>query len=444
MNNLVKEKIKVHNIKKAKTIKTYFNKLKESSEFNPNSSTQKIDLFEMLGIEIEEKTESGQMKTDRKEIDKLLKNYENLCILDENNQEYKDIKEILEIFINQSYAAIIRDTFVKNFYLYSINSVLYSNLKLFGTKTFRCTSSDPNMLNMPSNTNIFSKAFKKCLVAPKGYMIYTADLSALEDRVVANLSKDENKCSIFTDNIDGHCLNSLAYFPEEIYSELPRMENESNKDYCKRYIEAIDHGNKKLKACRQRGKSTTFGLNYGAGPKKVAKQLNLSIEEAQVLFDNYHNNLYKDITKMRNEILTTAKKEGEIHLGLGCYIKSNDPDTEVRTIFNACSQFWSILTLLTINKLHKLIDEKGYTEDIKIINTIYDSIYIIVKEDAEIIKWLNDTIIPLMTKDFLEEQIVHNEAAGEIGYNWYDLFKVENNASLEEVQKVIDEVKNGN
>ena len=145
---------------------------------------------------------------------------------------------------------------------------------------------------------------------------------------------------------------------------------------------------------------------------------------------------------MRNKVLETAIEQGRIHLGLGCYINTSDPEKEIRSIFNACSQFWSILTLLTVNKMHILIKEVGYENDIKIISSIYDSIYIHMKCDLELIKWVNDTIIPLLTTDFLTDIIVSNKAEGEIGFNWYDVVKISNNADNQEilnaVQKAIE------
>ena len=145
---------------------------------------------------------------------------------------------------------------------------------------------------------------------------------------------------------------------------------------------------------------------------------------------------------MRNKVLETAIEQGRIHLGLGCYINTSDPEKEIRSIFNACSQFWSILTLLTVNKMHILIKEAGYENDIKIISSIYDSIYIHMKCDLKLIKWVNDTIIPLLTTDFLTDTIVPNKAEGEIGFNWYDVVKISNNADNQEilnaVQKAIE------
>lgn len=184
------------------------------------------------------------------------------------------------------------------------------------------------------------------------------------------------------------------------------------------------------------------GLSYGAYPPKVAKTLKCSIEQATEIFNNYHNVLYKDITEYRNSILNIALKDKEVHLGLGCYIKTSKPEEEIRTYNNSSIQFWSILTALTINKLHKLIDENNYQEDIKVITTIYDSIYLICKEDVNIIKWLNDNIIPIMTKDFIENQIVPNEAVGEIGKNWYDLKPIQNNSNIEDINKVLSELNN--
>ena len=144
---------------------------------------------------------------------------------------------------------------------------------------------------------------------------------------------------------------------------------------------------------------------------------------------------------MRDKVLEQTIANGRINLGLGCYMNSSNPEKEIRTIFNACSQFWSILTLLTINKMHKLIDDCGYTNDIKIVATIYDSIYIHMKEDANLIEWVNNNIIPLLTVDFIKDIIVHNEAEGEIGYDWATTLKVPNNASNVEINNIIDKLK---
>ena len=150
--------------------------------------------------------------------------------------------------------------------------------------------------------------------------------------------------------------------------------------------------------------------------------------------------MYPGITEFReNYVLPTAIENGKIHLGLGFYIHTDDPDRDIRTLNNACSQFWSILTALTINELHRRIDEAGYQNDIIVTSTIYDSIYFDVKNDPSIIKWLNDNIVPIMEKDFMEGQIVHNSANLEIGPDWATLYELPHDASIDHIKTVLKE-----
>jgi hypothetical protein len=271
-----------------------------------------------------------------------------------------------------------------------------------------------------------------------GFVIATADYADLEDRVIANLSKDENKISVFTEHIDGHSLGATYYFKEEVIKLVGDYTD--HKKAARKLKALVDEGNKEASSIRQKGKPITFGLSYGAYPAKVANTIGCSLEEATIIFEAYHNEMYPDITTFRGEILDVAKEQGYTHLGLGCRLYTSDPDKEVRTLFNANSQFWSILSLLAINKMSTLIEEAGYTEDIKCISTIYDSVYYLVKKDSKILKWFNDNLIEVMTKDFLKDQIVHNEAELEIGLNWSKLHSVGNKATVEEIEEILKDL----
>ena len=210
----------------------------------------------------------------------------------------------------------------------------------------------------------------------------------------------------------------------------------------KEFYRLVEEGHKPLKAIRQKGKPATFGLSYGAFPPKVAAGLKISLPAAEAIFNSYHNVLYPGITKYREEyVLPTVQQHGRIHMGLGCYITSEKPDRDIRTLNNATCQFWSILTLLSINKMHQLIDEADLAEEVQCISSIYDSIYFIVKEDPEIIKWTNDNLITCMVKDFMIDQTIKNEATAEIGYDWATMHQIPNHATTSEITSVLKGLK---
>jgi DNA polymerase I-like protein with 3'-5' exonuclease and polymerase domains len=399
--------------------------------FSPASNKQKRELFEWLKIDpIRTSQTSGEASWSREAIEELQET------TDKSNLE---LQEVLQLFVDHSFSAIIRNNFIASFKKYTIDDVLYGNIKLFGAKSFRLTSSNPNLLNMPSTASIYAKPLKECFVAPKGYVILTADYNALEDRVIANLSGDDNKIAIFKEGLDGHSLASTYYFKEEV-EDLLGHKIVDHKLVSRALKRKVDEKDKKAKSLRQDGKPVTFGLSYGAYPQKVANTIGCDLEKAEGIFNAYHNEMFPGITSFREAVTEDAQTKGYTHLGLGCRLYTSDVGKEVRTIFNANSQFWSILTLLTINKMHTLIDKAGYTDDIKCISTIYDSIYFLVKEDAEIISWLNHNLITTMCMDYLVDQEIPNTAEAEIGRNWAELVEIPNRASVEDVEKIIKEI----
>lgn len=432
MKQLALDKQKIHNKKFLEQIENppldALPKEFELVPFNPGSSDQLRGLFSMLGLKSEATTDKGAESWNRKQVERV-------------NKEFKDDPDIVELtqaIIDYSFGSIIATNFVPAFYKYTVNGRLHGTYKLFGAKSFRYTSSNPNMLNAPSTGSIYAKPVKRCFTAPDDFVVYAIDLSALEDRVIASLSRDTNKCAIFTEGLDGHCLNAYGYFKEEIEKEMT-LTGDTNVDV--KAFDKLRHTNKTLDAIRQRGKPATFGLSYGAFPPKVADTLKISVPAAEQIFNRYHNELYGGITDYReNYVLPTATANGRLHLGLGCYIKTDNPHKDIRTLNNATCQFWSIVTALTINKIHQLIDKTNYQNDIICTSTIYDSIYFVVRKDVNIIKWLNDRIVSIMTQDFMENQTIKNEAEGEIGLDWASLKQVPNNASTEEINVILKDL----
>lgn len=291
------------------------------------------------------------------------------------------------------------------------------------------------MLNTPSSNSQFAKPVKKCFKAPKKRVVAAIDFAALEDRVMGNLSGDLNKLRVFLDDVDNHSLSVCYYWPQASAKIVGDLTDPTAA--AKRFKEAVDAKVLEAIELRSRGKRITFGLAYGCFPPKVASAAKIPLSEAEELFDNYHNKMYPGVTDYReNYVLPFVRANGYIHTGLGFRLYSDSPDRDIRSLNNATCQFWSILTAFTMNKLHQLIDAEGLDSEIKITSSIYDSIYFNLEDDPKIIKWLNDRIVPIMEKDFMEGQIVQNSVDLEIGPDWSELYKLPHNATIEEIKEI--------
>ena len=398
-------------------------------EFNPGSAVQKQELFQLLEIEpldFSKTTGNPTWKRDQLEILK-------------KSTVDKKLIELLDALIDYSYGAIIKSTFLKAFDKFTIDGVLYGNIKLFGAKSMRNTSNNPNLLNMPSSRSIYAKPLKRCFVAPKGFLIYAIDLNGLEDRVIANLSGDENKIAIFKEKLDGHSLATTYYYKERLSTLIGIYTD--HKAASKELYELVEAENAEAGKLRSDSKPISFGLAYGAFPPKISTTLRCPIEEAEQIFDAYHQELYPGITKYREEyVLKTAVEQGYLHLGLGCRIYTNNPRKEIRTLSNATVQFWSILTLIAINEFNHRLTEEDLHQYVQVHATIYDSIYVYVVNSPEAIQWVNDTLVELLTVEYIKDAPVPNEAVGEIGKNWAELHKLSNNATIEEIENVLEKL----
>ncbi len=421
MDLLAQTKANLHN-------KSYFEQIQNPSikypVFNPGSPLQNAELFEMLGIESTTQTKGGSPQWNRDQIERVNKETDD-----------PDIKDLTQSLIDYSFAAIIKNNFIKAFYNYTIDGRLYGNLNLLGAKSARYTSNSPNLLQMPSTGSVFAKPVKECFIAPEGYVVGTIDYSALEDRVTANNTQDPVKLGIFTEGLDGHSVAATYYYEDKVKDIIGDFAGtlEAHKNASKLFKFAVDNKDPVAKSIRQDAKIPNFKLSYGGFPDDHKGGV-----VTQELFDLYHYALYPGVSAFREDyVIPTAQNKGQLHLGLGFSIKTDDADRDQRTLNNACSQFWSILTAVAINEIHRHIDDAGLQEEIQVTSSIYDSVYFIIKDDPEIIKWLNDRIVPIMEQDYMVGQTIPNEARLEIGPSWANLTELSEHTDIEEISTVM-------
>ena len=399
---------------------------------NVNASVQMKGLYKSLGLESDVFTPKKEESFNKDVIAAIAK-----------TTPEQQTREIIEQVLLIAETKNLLSQYIKAYEGSYENGFCHGSIKFPGTISYRVSSAkgkgdDLDKRGLPLVT--LPGVTKRATVAKAGWVLIASDFANLEGYIGALLMKDPMKKKILVDNYDSHCLHSSYYFTKEVerIMGIPFVDTlEFNQKFNKMRKE-----NKELDKLRSKSKGVSFGLVYGAYPKKVAQTLKEPLHVGQALFDRFHNDLYPASVKYKEEyILPTAKKKGKIHLGLGAYLASNKPDNDIRSLGNATIQFWSILTLLAINKINTRIEKAGYKGKISIYSTVHDSIMAHVVEDLEVVQWYNNNLIECMTEDFLVNQEVKLISNCDIGYSYDSLVEIPNNCSIERIEQVLKQLK---
>lgn len=188
-----------------------------------------------------------------------------------------------------------RNTFCRNVAsLSELDGFLHTNYNQHGTSTGRLSSNDENMQNVPkklANVNI-----KKIFVTTDDDMVFVnADAKGAEVRILTAYCQDKALIQSLNDGQDTHCF--IASKIVELVRASPgageklesmRLDNSralTYEDFAARdHLKVTDskYGDM-LDKFRTAVKRVVFGILYGAGPKKIAETIGISVEQASVL-----------------------------------------------------------------------------------------------------------------------------------------------------------------
>lgn len=407
-------------------------------EFNPGSNPQVSQLFSKHNLPpVAFSKETGEPSYGREALE-----------IYEQQIPPGPMLDIIKSLLKISSVKTTRTNFVENFLSYHINERVYPSYKLWGTLSFRPSGGGDkkgvksgfiNPLNQPATGSPQAKLVKKCIAAPAGKILIAADLSSLEDRVIANISNSKAKKDLILDGYDGHLYHAAMYFRPQFIELLDAPKDIPHTDLVRM---AMASDLKEIKELRQTSKGVTFGASYGAFPKKISESIGCSLEEGERIFNAYHNDLYPEITDYReNYILKSAKQHGEIHMLLGASLRTDNADKDIRTLNNASIQSFSAITLVAGAQFTELTKSEHKQDEAKIFNMVYDAIYIEADLNPYTIKWVNDNLIPLMTQQYLENEDIPNAAECDIGFNLAETITLPNNASIEEIEEALTKLK---
>ena len=152
------------------------------------------------------------------------------------------------------------------------------------TATGRLSSTEPNLQNIPTRTELGSQ-MRRMFVAAPGNVLVDADYSQIELRLLAHISGDEAMCRAFRSGEDFHTLTAARVFHVEPQDVTPEM--------------------------RRRAKAVNFGVVYGISPFSLSQDIGVTVAEAKEYMDRYFQT-YTGVRAYMDRIVEQARADGYV------------------------------------------------------------------------------------------------------------------------------------
>jgi len=236
-------------------------------EFNINSTKQLgVILFEKLGLKALKKTKTGY-STNAEVLEKLSGKHPIIELI----LEYRKLAKLKSTYCDGLLAVINPETG-------RIHSVFNQTV----TVTGRISSTEPNMQNIPTRTELGSH-IRKMFVAKEGCVLLDADYSQIELRVLAHIAQDEIMINAFKNGEDIHAMTASQVLGIPI-GEVTKEQRSS-------------------------AKAVNFGIVYGIGEYSLSQDLKISVKEAKAYIESYLEK-YAGVKKYMEDIKKSARDNG--------------------------------------------------------------------------------------------------------------------------------------
>ena len=247
--------------------------------FNINSTQQLSDiLFKKLDLPHEglKKTKSGNYSTAANVLNDL-KGVDNSGIINAI-VEYRELGKLKSTYVDALPDMVNPKT-----------GRIHTSYNQTGAVTGRIASSRPNLQNIPIRSKEGQK-IRRGFVTDQGWLFLAADYSQVELRILAHISQDEALLQAFREDQDIHRTTAAAVYGVDL--------NDVTYDQ------------------RRFAKAVNFGLIYGMGAFRLARDSELTLSEA----DNYINQYFERFPGIRrylDETKEMARQQGYVETLLG-------------------------------------------------------------------------------------------------------------------------------
>ena len=246
--------------------------------FNLNS-TQQLSrvLFEDLKLDPPDrgkKTASGHYSTSAAVLDELKGKHPVVDLL----LEYRELSKLKSTYLDSLPLQVNPRS-----------GRVHTSFSQTGSVTGRLASSDPNLQNIPTRTEL-GRQVRLGFVAAPGYTLVSVDYSQIELRIVAHMAGDKAMLDAFREGQDIHATTAAAIY------DIPL--EEVTKDQ------------------RRHAKAINFGLIYGMSAFGLTRSTDLTLAEAENFVKDYFEH-FPGVKKYLDNIRVTAARQGYVETMLG-------------------------------------------------------------------------------------------------------------------------------
>jgi DNA polymerase-1 len=239
------------------------------NEFNANSPVQLAEiLFDKLALQPPARRGAARARSTAAEVlEKLADQHP----LPAKIIEYREIAKLKSTYVDTLPRLIHPDT-----------GRLHTSFSLTGTATGRLSSSDPNLQNIPVRSEL-GRAIRAAFVAEPGKILFAADYSQIELRLMAHFSGDPVLVEAFRKGQDIH-----ARTAQEIFGVDAALQTKEH---------------------RRVAKIINFGIIYGLSPFGLAQQLGIEQREAAKFIQAYFER-NSGVKRYLDGLLAETRKTG--------------------------------------------------------------------------------------------------------------------------------------
>ncbi|PLR98109.1 DNA polymerase I [Bacillus sp. T33-2] len=238
--------------------------------FNINSPKQLgVILFEKLGLPAAKKTKTGYSTS--------------ADVLEKLEAKHPIIKEIL----NYRQLGKLQSTYIEGLQkvVNPRTEKVHTRFNQALTQTGRLSSTDPNLQNIPIRLEEGRKIRQAFVPSEEGWVIFAADYSQIELRVLAHIAGDEKLVEAFQEGLDIHTKTAMEVFhvgADEVTSNM-----------------------------RRHAKAVNFGIVYGISDYGLSQSLGITRKEAGQFIDRYLES-YPGVKEYMEDIVKDAKQKGYV------------------------------------------------------------------------------------------------------------------------------------